>query len=352
VVNIDANATDDIGISLVEFYRDNTLIGTDMTAPYGITYDFTSVIPGTYIIKAIAYDTLNQTAMDVIKVTVAGVGPTVNITNPADGASVFNVVSIEASATAVSGVDHVDFRVNGSLLCTDNTAPYQCSWDTRHLSYGNYTISVVAVDTDGLTAVDTITVRTTDGPPKVKITEPVSSANIFGTTLIKADAWDNSKVMKVDFYVNSTLLCTDTEAPYECTWDALEVPVGTYVIKAVATDNLGQTGTDTITVQRRVQVNLSVIRKTEKAWIIKKDYAEILITLPDYGIADVARMHILRSAEDGSFVIIKDILTGELQNNSLQFFDKYIDSNKSYTYKVIVIASNWQPISESDLITI
>jgi hypothetical protein len=350
--NITATATDDIGINRVEFYRDNTLIGNDSSYPYEITYNFASIPPGTYLIKVIAFDSLGQTAVDAIKVANSDNRPTVNITNPANGAKVFGVVTIKADATDFLGIKNVKFYINDALKCTDTTAPYECQWDTNLLQFGSYTIRAIAEDTSAQTTSDQIIVTTTDSPPSVKITEPTSSSNIFGVTVIKADAWDNIKVAKVDFYVNGSLICSDTDVSYECSWDALMVPVGIYTIKAVATDNLKQTGTDQITVQRRVQVNLSAMRKTEKAWIIKKDYAEILVTLPDYGVADVSRMHILRSIENGSFEIVKDILAGDLQNNTFQFIDKYLDSNKSYTYKVIVIDSNWQPIGESNLTTI
>lgn len=352
--NINANATDDIGINRVDFYRDSTFIGTDNTAPYSITHDFSTDPAGTNVIKAIAYDTLGQTAMDAIKVsnTTGGGGPTINITNPSHGANVSGVVTIEAAASASAGINRVEFSVNGVLLCTDTVAPYQCSWDTRLLSFGNYTISAVVVDMAAATASDSITVRTTDSSPEVKITEPSASSDIFGTTLIKAEAWDNKQVTKVDFYVNGSLLCSDIEAPYECVWDGLSAQAGICMIKAVATDNLGQTGSDTITVQRRVLVNLSVMRKTEKAWIIRKDYAEVLVALPDYGAADVQKLQILRSNGNGNFDVVKDVSASELQNNSIQFLDKYLDSKKSYTYKVIVFDSNWQLIGESDLITI
>jgi hypothetical protein len=351
-VNIDANATDDRGINRVEFYRDNTLIGSDMTAPYSIPHNFATDPPGVYLIKVIAFDTLNQTAMDAIKVVVGGDAPVVDITNPVNGANVTGIVTIEATATDITGIDRVEFTVNGALQCTDNTAPYQCVWDTRLLPLGSYIIRAVAYDTTAQSAVDMVTVRTADSPPDVKITEPASSANIFGSTIIKADAWDNSRVVSVDFYVNGSLLCSDTEAPYECEWDALNVSVGIYTIKAVATDNLGQTGKDQIMVQRRVQVNLSVMRRTEKAWIVKKDYAEILVTLPDYGAAAIGRLRLLRNSGSGNFETIKDIFISELQNNSYQFMDRYLESGKTYQYKIIVEDSNMIPIGESDLITI
>ena len=44
-------------------------------------------------------------------------------------------------------------------------------------------------------------------------------------------------IAKVAFYAGTTLLATDTASPFSFSW--ANVPVGTYVLKAVATDNGG-----------------------------------------------------------------------------------------------------------------
>ncbi len=70
IVTISADASDDVGVSKVEFYVDNTLIGTDTSEPYSISWDSTTVENGSYIIKAIAYDTSGNTNSDQISITV------------------------------------------------------------------------------------------------------------------------------------------------------------------------------------------------------------------------------------------------------------------------------------------
>jgi len=62
------------------------------------------------------------------------------------------------------------------------------------------------------------------------------------TIAIAASAADNDgTVSKVDFFNGSTLLGTDTSAPYGFTWS--NVPAGTYSLTAVATDNATATTT-------------------------------------------------------------------------------------------------------------
>jgi hypothetical protein len=69
---IQANASDDIGISKVEFYIDGFLKATDTSSPYSYNWDTdTTEYPNAvHFLKAIAYDTKNQSAQHEITVTV------------------------------------------------------------------------------------------------------------------------------------------------------------------------------------------------------------------------------------------------------------------------------------------
>lgn len=55
-VTVAAMAGDDVGVTKVEFFRDNVLIGSDAAAPYSVGFDTTSVSDGTYALGARAYD--------------------------------------------------------------------------------------------------------------------------------------------------------------------------------------------------------------------------------------------------------------------------------------------------------
>jgi hypothetical protein len=70
IVDITATATDDKGISRVEFYLNNDYLYLDYSSPYGYSLDTTQYSNGTYTIKAKVYDTTNQTATVEHTVTV------------------------------------------------------------------------------------------------------------------------------------------------------------------------------------------------------------------------------------------------------------------------------------------
>jgi hypothetical protein len=75
--------------------------------------------------------------------------PTVSITSPAAGA-VTGTITLVASATDAGGMASVSWKVNTALLpATDNTSPYEYTWDTALNGPGIYEWVAVAVDNAG-----------------------------------------------------------------------------------------------------------------------------------------------------------------------------------------------------------
>ena len=75
-------------------------------------------------------------------------------------------------------------------------------------------------------------------PPAVTISSPTKSTSYIApaTIIIEAAASDpDGTLRKVEFYQGTTRLGELTTAPYSFTWK--EVPEGTYLITAAATDN-------------------------------------------------------------------------------------------------------------------
>lgn len=66
IVTIEINATDDDGISRVEFYVNAGLEETDTAPPYQFNWDTSSFINGDHFIRAVVYDSILQTGEDSI----------------------------------------------------------------------------------------------------------------------------------------------------------------------------------------------------------------------------------------------------------------------------------------------
>ena len=90
------------------------------------------------------------------------VAPMVQITSPADGATVRRNAKVLIAATASDdvGVARVVFRVNAQVKCTDTVAPWSCSWTVK-AAKGPAKLTATAFDAAGNSAshVIAITIR-------------------------------------------------------------------------------------------------------------------------------------------------------------------------------------------------
>jgi hypothetical protein len=73
-VTVTANASDDNGVTQVQFFVDDVSLGIDTTAPYEAVWNTTTVTNGAHVVKAVATDTANKTGQDTNNVTVSNGG--------------------------------------------------------------------------------------------------------------------------------------------------------------------------------------------------------------------------------------------------------------------------------------
>ncbi len=245
----------------------------------GTTWTFigSDAIPmGTAVYVGIATTSHNVSAtttavVDNFKVIAAGSTanqpPIVAITSPASG-SIFTVgtpITVNAAASDSDGtVSRVDFYAGATKIASDTTAPYAATWSNA--ATGTYSLSAVAVDNSGASTTSaTVSIRvdpatTTSQPPSVTLTAPANGATYTAPATISLTASvtaNGSSVAKVEFYSGTTLLNSDTTAPYAFTWSSMAA--GTYSLRAMVYDTLGasaSSATDTITVNPAATTSL------------------------------------------------------------------------------------------------
>lgn len=153
-VNVQATAIDNTSVSKVEFFIDNALVATDISAPYSTTWNSQAYAHGSsHTMVAKATDMVgNVGTSSTVTVTVADVTPpATSVTSPASGATVPKNadVTITANASDISGISKVEFSVNGTLKCTDVTAPYSCVWRVPAPKNALYSVQANAYDRAG-----------------------------------------------------------------------------------------------------------------------------------------------------------------------------------------------------------
>ncbi len=145
-----ADASDNIGVTKVEFYYGAVLIGSDASSPYSITWNTSSVPDGRYSLIARAYDAAGNTGNSlVVDVKVDNNPPTVSITSPAPSSTNQGVVTISANAADGLGIARVLFFVDSQQVGSILSTPYNFRWDTTRFSDGTHTLKARAIDNAG-----------------------------------------------------------------------------------------------------------------------------------------------------------------------------------------------------------
>jgi Bacterial Ig domain/Calcineurin-like phosphoesterase/Purple acid Phosphatase, N-terminal domain len=170
--------------------------------------------------------------------------PSVTLTAPSSGSSATAPATFNLAANASDSngsIARVEFYQGSTLLGSDTSAPYTFTW--AGVTAGSYSITARAFDNQGASttsAAASVSVTAPNQPPSVALTAPTSGSIVtapaaFTLTASASDA--DGSIARVEFYQGSTLLATDTTAPYSYLWTG--VAAGSYSLSARAYDNLG-----------------------------------------------------------------------------------------------------------------
>ena len=257
-----AEASDDRGLTAVEFLVDGALVGTDGSGADGwsCAWDSTSVADGAHTVTAVAVDSAGQRATDSRGITVQNQPvvvdgpPTVNLTAPAQGATVEGTVPLLAEAADDRGLAAVEFFVDDALVGTDGSGAdgWSCTWDSTSVADGAHTVTAVAVDSAGQRATDShgITVQNLPPAPATgalngKVTRDAKPPKAIGGAVLTA----------VNSATGETFTSTaDAKGSYEMTG----VPVGTYSVTASAPGYVSRTQTATIVAGGNLRLSFSL----------------------------------------------------------------------------------------------
>lgn len=170
LVAVDVAASDNVGVSRVDLMLGSTKIGSDITGPYGFSWDSTTVADGNVTLTAYAYDAAGNSSAKAVTVSVANAtstspapstdttAPVPAFSSPLSGSKVGNSVTVSGSATDNVRVASLRLAIDGVQVASVSGASLSYSWNTRKLSAGTHTLLLQATDAAGNTGIKTISV--------------------------------------------------------------------------------------------------------------------------------------------------------------------------------------------------
>lgn len=248
-------------ISKVDFYVDGNFLGTG--TPGGLdqySRAWNDVPSGTHVITAEATDSLGDKTWSTPVTIIANDPPVIGIMSPAAGTVYLTSpasIPIIANVSDDGYARQVDFYANGSPIGTKTLSGVnQFPFTWNNVNPGTYAITAVAKDNlDATSTSPPITVRV-NSAPSISLTAPTNGTQFTSPASINLSATasdTDGTLTSVTFFANGTNIGSGTPAggnQYNFTWS--NIGVGTYAIKAKATDNDGvirETTVSTVTVK-------------------------------------------------------------------------------------------------------
>ncbi|MDX1998703.1 MAG: Ig-like domain-containing protein [Thermoanaerobaculia bacterium] len=243
-IPVSATAADDVAVTKVEFFLDGNLLATDSTVPYS------AQIPGqptagTRLVSAVAYDAWGASSNpSLVTVEIAADAGTTVIGQ----VELFDGSPIAGAGVAALGVQGTtgpdgSFSLSG-VPATQGAIVVTASHQGLNLASGAF-----APVAGGLTDVGTI-VFPQNEPPSVLIWEPFDGQEVFAGTqvTISVEGADEALPPGLELFIDGISVASEPSAG--AIWFVWQTPVvpATVEIEAVATDALGATASQTITV--------------------------------------------------------------------------------------------------------
>jgi hypothetical protein len=274
VVSLAASASDNTGVTKVEFYDNSSLVAADTSAPYSATWDSVKTANGSHLITARAYDGAGNLSADSSTVTTKNgdaQAPSMP-TNVKAVASSYNTVNVTWNAstdnTAVTG-----YTILRDGVPIGNVGAVTSYKDTGLSAHTTYAYQVLAFDGAGNKSVPTAKVSVTT--PTVPDSQPPSKPTSLVATAASASqinlSWtastDNIGVVSYDVYrsfggADPQLVGTSTTASFGDSNLNANTDYAYYVVAKDASGNASPASDTASAKTPQPPVALSAIRGT------------------------------------------------------------------------------------------
>lgn len=99
-------------------------------------------------------------------------------------------------------------------------------------------------------------------------------------------------------------------------------------------------------------LSILAVRATERAWIIRRDFAKLTLIVDNTCGEPIAKYRIYRKEAAGSYQLLLELSISQFPGNTYSHLDKWLEGGKTYTYKFSALDAADTVLAESNEITI
>lgn len=237
IISFNAEATDQHGVTGVQFQIDGVNIGQeDTTVPYSIDWDSTQTSNGPRTLTAVATDTVGHTAFAARSLTIDNTPPTLTF-GISDGATVTGNVNLYVDVNDIgSSVAGVQYAIDGINVGPEYVrSPYVYTWQTGDYAEGNHTISATARDQAGNSTSSSITLNVVNHRT-IDITFPFEYMTISDYTFLSSNVTPSDYYLELYYDVDGQSVAPawywDNVQGFTGWWDSRTVANGQHTLSA------------------------------------------------------------------------------------------------------------------------
>jgi len=171
-----------------------------------------------------------------------------DLPNLSDGQTVGGRIDLTPEIIAAALPTSVEYRLDGQLLATVDSAPFGFNWDSTAVEGGPHTLTVRAVDrvgNSGQTELNLKIVR----PVEVAISTAQTQVELGSEIDIQVEIETIEELAMVELLLDDRILASHTTPPFGFSVDSSQYPEGAHKITVRAEDRLGRQAQDELTMQ-------------------------------------------------------------------------------------------------------
>lgn len=237
-------------------------VSGSLPAGGGIVTGVITLAEGSNTISLAATDAVAKTSTESVTVVLDTTAPAIEVVSPVGGDVVRDEIDLHVTADDPlpgSGVALVELRVDGTLVETLTTDPFETLLDTTLLADGAHDIEATALDGKGNGSSETVSVAVDNTAPTAQVVTPSVGAHLSGVVPFQVSAADGgSGLVAISLLAGGAVPTTDDSATYDPptasdvrsgSEDTSRWPDGALTFSVEVQDAAGNVHTASVTVQ-------------------------------------------------------------------------------------------------------